>query len=65
MTINPGWNHERLDTRLLEHVAPGGGGGNHPDCCVLGKCEGWMKTAGCVVGGALLLIGIGVYFSSL
>lgn len=21
-------------------------------CCVLGKWEGWMKTAGCVVGGA-------------
>lgn len=34
-------------------------------CCVLCKWEGWMKTAGYVVGGALLIIGIGVYFSSL
>lgn len=34
-------------------------------CCVLGKWEGWMKTAGYVVGGALLLIGIGMHFSSL
>lgn len=34
-------------------------------CCVLCKWEGWMKTAGYVVGGALLLIGIGVYLSSL
>ena len=34
-------------------------------CCVLGKWEGWMKTAAYVVGGALLLIGIGTYFSAL
>ena len=34
-------------------------------CCVLGKWEGWMKTAGYVAGGALLLIGIGSYLGSL
>ena len=34
-------------------------------CCVLGKWEGWMKTAGYVAGGALLLIGIADFLGSL
>lgn len=34
-------------------------------CCVLCKWEGWMKTAGYAVGGALLLIGIADFLGAL